>query len=286
MNPDEYKQIDTAVLFLERHLGDPVTPADMAARAGWSPWHFQRQFRKATGWSVMEYAAKRRLARAAAELLLSGCSVLDAALANGFGYEQSLIRAFRREFGLTPGRFRRNGIELPLLPRYSPETPLPEGLTLRHGGILAGRLSFFHYDENDAESVTIRLKREFLTHTAGLVSPEERLHSIVYPDIHRTDGAWFFLGYSKRVLPSRHGCPDEMVLCPHTAVSLTTAHNPSLKSLTVNNVVERYDQLFRFALTPTRQLSDSFRYTLMTPFSGQGESCRFSVNLPVTDFAS
>lgn len=42
-------------------------------------------------------------------------SVLEIVLDFGFEYEQSFTRAFRAEFGVTSGRYRIEGMELPIL---------------------------------------------------------------------------------------------------------------------------------------------------------------------------
>jgi AraC family transcriptional regulator len=40
-------------------------------------------------------------------LLGTNCKLLDIALEYGFEYEQSYLRSFKREFGVTPGKFRK-----------------------------------------------------------------------------------------------------------------------------------------------------------------------------------
>jgi AraC family transcriptional regulator len=36
-------------------------------------------------------------------------NIVDIAIEYGFDYEQSYIRSFKREFGITPGSLRKNG---------------------------------------------------------------------------------------------------------------------------------------------------------------------------------
>lgn len=62
-----------------------------------------------------EYIRKRRLTESVAALQDKSKTVLEIALDFGFEHEQSFTRAFRAEFGVTPGRYRTVGTELPIL---------------------------------------------------------------------------------------------------------------------------------------------------------------------------
>ena len=91
-------------------LDRPVPLRALARRAGRSPFHLQRLFRKTTGESPTRYALRLRLERAAAALTSSDVSVLGAAIANGFAGPEVFARAFRRLFGQTPSGYRRRAL--------------------------------------------------------------------------------------------------------------------------------------------------------------------------------
>jgi AraC family transcriptional regulator len=78
----------------------------LAARAGWSPFHLQRTFRRVAGESPKRYVLRLRLEYAAARLANGEESVLSVGLASGFGSHEVFTRAFRRHFGCTPVRYR------------------------------------------------------------------------------------------------------------------------------------------------------------------------------------
>jgi AraC family transcriptional regulator len=80
--------------------------AAQARRAGWSPFHFHRLFRKHLRETPRQYAERVRLAHAAGALLLTRASVLEVALAAGFRSHEVFVRAFRRCFGCAPTRYR------------------------------------------------------------------------------------------------------------------------------------------------------------------------------------
>ncbi len=94
--------------YIEAHLFEPMTLADLAAIAGLSPYHFSRLFTARLGNSVMDHVRARRLE--AAYMRLSGSNppeLIDLALDCGFESQEAFTRAFRRRYGIAPGQFKR-----------------------------------------------------------------------------------------------------------------------------------------------------------------------------------
>jgi AraC family transcriptional regulator len=102
-----------------RHRLDGAAPlAWLAKRAGWSPFHLQRAFRRVVGESPKQYTQRLRLERSAAALLASRCPVVQVARASGFASHEVFTRAFRRQFGCTPAQYRTHALAgLPLRDR-------------------------------------------------------------------------------------------------------------------------------------------------------------------------
>ncbi|MCL1951825.1 MAG: helix-turn-helix domain-containing protein [Oscillospiraceae bacterium] len=90
--------------YIEENLRAAITPEELAARAGYSPWHFYRVFAGAVGLSVGGYIQKRRLDRALEEIA-RGSSGIDAALAYGFDTYAGFYKAFVRMYGCTPKQY-------------------------------------------------------------------------------------------------------------------------------------------------------------------------------------
>jgi len=105
--------------YVDSHLQDALTVEFLAARAGFSKWHFCRVFRWGTGLSVMGYVRWRRLAFAA-YALNTGQKILDISLAYGFGTHSGFSKAFRRHYGCSPEIYRFHArAERPSLPDLS-----------------------------------------------------------------------------------------------------------------------------------------------------------------------
>lgn len=82
-----------------------VSLADIAHAAGIGRFELVRGFAAAYGITPYAYVLQRRLGRAKA-LLADGASPAHAAHASGFADQSHLTRAFKRQFGVTPGQYR------------------------------------------------------------------------------------------------------------------------------------------------------------------------------------
>ena len=80
----------------------------MAARAGYSRFHFLRMFRAHTGLTPRAYAAAARARRLDAALA-GGARVADAVAEAGYGSESRVYESGGALLGMTPGRARRGG---------------------------------------------------------------------------------------------------------------------------------------------------------------------------------
>ena len=96
-----------------RHvLGDcyrrPVMLEDAAASIFLSPWHFQREFRRAFGETPHAYVTRLRLSRAQELLATTRLSILEICHDVGFSSVGSFTTLFSKRFGVSPGRYRRS----------------------------------------------------------------------------------------------------------------------------------------------------------------------------------
>lgn len=95
------------VAWIEERLDEPLTLELIAQRAGFSAYHFSRMFTARMGRSVMAHVRGRRLVRGARRLCTEpDVKLVDLALDCGFESQEAFTRAFKRLFGVSPGRFR------------------------------------------------------------------------------------------------------------------------------------------------------------------------------------
>jgi AraC family transcriptional regulator len=87
-------------------LDGDVSLGALAARSGWSSFHFHRAFRRMVGETPKAYTQRLRLDRAAARLATGTDRVVDVALDSGFSSQEVFTRAFTRRYGRSPDRYR------------------------------------------------------------------------------------------------------------------------------------------------------------------------------------
>ena len=105
-------RVQRALEYIHAHLTGFLTIPAIAAAAGTSPFHLNRQFRAAIGTSLWRYILQER-ARVAFDLLKDPeLSLTAVAAAAGFETYASFIEATRRRFGLLPSILRRSSNQL------------------------------------------------------------------------------------------------------------------------------------------------------------------------------
>lgn len=96
-----------AVAFMEANLGEHFSLELLAQQAGVSRFHFARQFRRATGFSPMEYLMRRRIEQGKRILAHGNVSICDVAVSLGFCDQSHFTRTFRRVTGQSPREYAR-----------------------------------------------------------------------------------------------------------------------------------------------------------------------------------
>ncbi|HEY1710780.1 MAG TPA: AraC family transcriptional regulator [Rhizomicrobium sp.] len=101
-------QIMLAIRAFFSKPGKAWTLPDLAKAAGMSRTRFAEEFRRATGQTPAHIISRMRLTAVARQLATTPLSVDAAAEAAGYGSSAAFVRAFQREFGQTPARWRRH----------------------------------------------------------------------------------------------------------------------------------------------------------------------------------
>jgi YesN/AraC family two-component response regulator len=120
-----------AVRYIEEHLEEELTLADVARVAGMSKFHFCRRFQVCTGQHFRDFLARRRVERAKELMRLQGRPLTDIFRDVGFRDMTHFTRFFKRIEGQVPSKHRRHQrVEGPAIPPPVLEpclkTPTPE----------------------------------------------------------------------------------------------------------------------------------------------------------------
>ena len=93
--------------FVDAHLCEPITLADIAGASGLSRMYFAAQFRVSTGMRPHEFVLRRRIDRACELLLSTAMPIAEVALAVGFQTQAHFTTVFKRFVDETPYRWRK-----------------------------------------------------------------------------------------------------------------------------------------------------------------------------------
>jgi AraC-like DNA-binding protein len=99
--------VNTALSYINCHLTEPFTEADLAAIAGYSPSSFSRSFRRHTGMSLVQYVNRLRI-NLACQLLMGeeAQSITEICYAVGYNNLSNFNRQFLAQKGMAPSRFK------------------------------------------------------------------------------------------------------------------------------------------------------------------------------------
>lgn len=98
---------ENVIHFIHIHLHEKITLESAAQKAGISPCHLSRTFKKETGMSFVDYIQKERVEAARHMLIYSEYTISEISEYLHFSTESYFIRIFRKYMGTTPARYRK-----------------------------------------------------------------------------------------------------------------------------------------------------------------------------------
>lgn len=113
MNNNQAKEyiarINKVYDYIDRHLGEDMTLAELAAVAGFSEFHFHRIFAAMTGETLFSFIQRLRVERAAMCLCMhKDENVTQIGSDCGFSSPAVFSRTFKKRFGCSPSAFRKS----------------------------------------------------------------------------------------------------------------------------------------------------------------------------------
>lgn len=107
--------IEDAINYIEENLETDINLEMLAQKYFLSKFYYHRIFTAVMGITLKEYISKRKLNYALSLLKLTKKPMVEIALLIGYGSQESFIRAFKANYGVTPGSVRRGESSLKLL---------------------------------------------------------------------------------------------------------------------------------------------------------------------------
>ena len=99
--------VQKAVEYINRHIGENITIDNLCREIHISKYHFCRQFKKVTGFTVMDYLLKTRIVTAQSMLTDTLLPIGEISSLCGFSSSSYFCRVFKEHTGATPLQYRR-----------------------------------------------------------------------------------------------------------------------------------------------------------------------------------
>ena len=97
---------EDTMTYINEHFAEDISIDMLASRAGISPYHFIRTFKKETGFTPHEYLVNTRMASARYLLKNTRLPIKDICFQTGFSGESVFCSAFKNKHGMTPVQYR------------------------------------------------------------------------------------------------------------------------------------------------------------------------------------
>lgn len=115
---DQIEAVQRMQDYIEVHLYESITLADLANVSFYSPWHSYRLFVHLLNLTPSDYIRRLRLSKSALILRDKNIKIADAAFEVGFSSVDGYQRAFFREFGCNPREYAMNPTPIYLFKPY------------------------------------------------------------------------------------------------------------------------------------------------------------------------
>jgi AraC-like DNA-binding protein/mannose-6-phosphate isomerase-like protein (cupin superfamily) len=115
IGPLQHPAIARAIELMRSRLDEPWTVSRLANEVGMSRTLFVARFHSLVGQPPIRFLSRLRLSQAAGRLTATDETVYAIARRAGYDTEASFSKAFKREFRLSPGAYRRQSVERPVV---------------------------------------------------------------------------------------------------------------------------------------------------------------------------
>lgn len=114
---NSYDSLNILIDTIEKNLENDINYNELAKVIGTSSYTMQRIFVFLTGITLTEYIRKRRLTKAAEELIKTNNKIIDIAIKYQYNSPISFSNAFKKMHGQSPANFRKLNTEINFFPK-------------------------------------------------------------------------------------------------------------------------------------------------------------------------
>ena len=100
--------IQEAAEYVEEHFQDNISIEEIAGHCFYSKSYFMKFFKETMGMSFVQYLNDYRLEVAAKLLTTTSDDIINIAINTGFDNLSYFNRCFKKKYGITPGKYRKD----------------------------------------------------------------------------------------------------------------------------------------------------------------------------------
>jgi len=168
---------------IESRIKEDINADFLADNVGLSSIHLQRLFKFAFNQSLGAYIRSRKLTASLENLLNTNSKLMSIAMDYGFDYEQSYLRSFKREFGVTPGVIRKTGQVIKIKPplHLLDENKLDDGVFIGPDIVMVPQFHIIGRKHQVPHNVSVNRMNELIQHFWE--NERRQIKKMVNPDI-------------------------------------------------------------------------------------------------------
>jgi len=179
-----YDLLEGVLNEIEKELKENINEEALAKKFLLSKTHLRRLFSFTFKQPLGTYIRSRKLAASIDDLLNTGKNILDIVMEYGLEYEQSYIRSFKREFGITPGELRRSGQIVKITPplQLFDSNRLGDGLVFGPDIVMIPQFHVigkkYKVPYHKILAMDVKISKEFFS------KERQKISNAVNPDVH------------------------------------------------------------------------------------------------------
>ena len=108
--PSHNNSLLKSISYIHKHFSTDIKINYLAKMENLSETHYRALFKKLTGVSPTDYITQRRIESALKLLENPNISIADVALKSGYNDQYYFIKVFKKNTGITPGKYRKNAL--------------------------------------------------------------------------------------------------------------------------------------------------------------------------------
>ncbi|UJF35456.1 AraC family transcriptional regulator [Paenibacillus hexagrammi] len=291
-----YQIIQDTICYIEKHLKTNLTLDTLSASLHVSKFHLHRLIRHSTGHPLMEYIRARKLSQSIDYLLNANWKIIDIAAEFGFEHEQSYIRSFKKQFGVTPASLRKQFQQITLTEKYdvSRLERVADGIVfepafvVKPGCLLVGKKNQIYVQENYEHHTANAAGLEFFSQIMPHVP--DKVHEHLYIGLtHMVEDPSYTYYYPSTEVHSFEQQDLSLyrnVLAPHKYIVFTYVGDFHPAHLTFRQLEQIWNYIDAWMPQAGYDFSDPYYFEYIDESLARDDYCEVGLYIPISSNVS